>query len=209
MPKFRGLTTRFCPACDSAEAHRTLYARTESGYKTNWLRIFWACTKCNELNHVAVSTFRLQSELFGLPSTIAVAVTEALKEKPLDFDELLKYLRDHHSNDLCVMTSEVFWALEYLKARGAVKEEKVDLTERTLATLRARLAWSSHLSPCPAEAERGIVSRGLVSLYAQYRRQVGLWGERARTGQLRLVSVGAFCIRCGYHNVEPLQMKMS
>jgi hypothetical protein len=208
MPKFRGLTTRFCPTCGSAEAHRTFYARTESGYKTTWLRIFWVCTKCNTLNHVIIPTFRLQSEIFGLPSTIAVAVTKALKEKPLDFDDLLKCLRDHHSNDLRVITSEVFWALEYLKARGAVKEEKVDLTERTLATLRARLAWSSHLSPCPAEAERGIVSRGLVSLYAQYRLQVGSWGERARTGQLRLVNVGVFCIRCGYHHVEPLQMKM-
>jgi hypothetical protein len=140
----------------------------------------------------------------GLPSAIAAAVIDALNEKPLNFDELLKFLRDHHSNDLRILSSEVALALEYLKARGAVSEEKVDLTERTLDTLRARLAWSSHLGPCPAEAERGVASRGLVSLYAQHRLQMEMWGERARTGQLRLTPVGVYCLRCGFHHVDPI-----
>jgi len=203
MPKFRGLTTRLCPSCGRAEAHRTLYVKTESHYKSTWLRIFWACTTCNQLNHVIQPIYRLQFALMDSPSLLVSCVTDALNEKPLDLDELVQNLREHYANDFEILSSEVALALEYLKARGAVKEEGVDRTERTLATLRARSAWSSHLSPCPAEAKRGIVSRGLVSLYAQHRLQVEMLGERTRMGQLRLAPVGVYCIQCGFHHVDP------
>ena len=141
MPKFRGLTTRLCPNCDRAEAHRTLYVKTESHYRSTWLRIFWACTTCNQLNHVIQPIYRLQFVLVESPSLLISCVTDALKEKPSDFGELVQNLRNHHANDFQILGSEVALALEYLKARGTVKAEKVDLTERTLAALRARSAW--------------------------------------------------------------------
>jgi hypothetical protein len=203
VPKFRGLTTRFCPTCSEAEAHRTLYVKTESHHKSTWLRIFWACTSCDKLNHVIQPIYRLQSVLTDSPSLLVGCVPDALKEKPLDLDGLVQNLRNNRANDFQILSSEVALALEYLKARGSVKEEKIDVTERTLAALRARSAWSSHLNPCPAEAKRGVVSRGLVSLYAQHRLQVEMWGERARTGKLRLSPVGVYCVRCGFHHVDP------
>ena len=92
--------------------------------------------------------------------------------------------------------------LEYLKTRGRVIEEMEDLTERAMAGLRNRRASSSHLGQCPAEAARGVVMRGVVSVYAQYRQKVTDGDEPTRTGRPSLTLVGVLCVSCGYHQID-------
>jgi len=79
-----------------------------------------------------------------------------------------------------------------------------DLTDRTMAELRNREASSRHLGQCPAEAGRGVVTKGLVSVYAQRRQKVEEGDEPARTGWLRLTPVGVLCVSCGYNHINPV-----
>lgn len=203
MPKFLGLRTRLCPNCREITAHKTLYVKTETNSKSRWLRIFWACTGCNALNHVVLPTYRLESVPSELPSPLVTCVVEALKERSQDLDELIQSLRGHCPGVRHVFNSEVVLVLEYLKGRGVVAEQKDDVTERTLAELRARATLSSRLGHCPEEAKRGIVTKCLVSVYAQRRLEEKVGDRETRTSQLKLAPVGVLCIRCGYRSIDP------
>jgi len=93
MSAVRGLKNRLCPRCRALTPHRTLYAKTESRGKAKWLQLFWACKACNSLNHVVLSSYRTSSPSPPLPSSLAEAVVGALRDHPLDFEELLGRLR--------------------------------------------------------------------------------------------------------------------
>ncbi|MDG7024690.1 MAG: hypothetical protein JRN45_09260 [Nitrososphaerota archaeon] len=202
MSKFLGLRTRLCPNCREIVAHKTLYVKTETNGRSRWPRIFWACTRCNTLNHVILPTYRLESVPSELPSPLVTGVVEALRGRPLDFDELIQTLRGHCPGVRHVFNSEVALALEFLERRGIVAEQAEDVTERTLGELRAKSAASSRLGLCPAEAERGSVKKGVVSVYAQHR-QVAKASEGNHVGRLKLSPVGVLCIRCGYSRLDP------
>ena len=190
MGNLRGLRTRLCPKCQEITPHRTLYVRATSNGKRRWFQLFWTCTQCNSLNHIVLPAYRLERASSPLPSALAVAVVNALEEGPLDFDELVTGLRRMHPADIRhIFNSEVALAVEFLKGRGAVAEESRNCTEKLLAVLRGRSEESNHLSTCPVEAKRA-----LITLYAQ--RQEGAARET------RLVPVGVFCLRCPYHRVN-------
>ena len=185
MGNVRGLKSRLCPECGTLTPHRTLYAKTESGGRTKWLQLFWACTMCGSLNHVTIPLYRMR-RLSSLPppSGLAVVVVNALLTRPLDFEELLERARrmrvgkvPHSFNSDLVMT------LEFLKGHGVVTEEVAVRTGSVLETLRATLGSSVHLGTCPEDK-----SAKLVSLYAK-RHQ-------------KLTPVGVFCVSCGYHRIE-------
>jgi hypothetical protein len=89
MGNVRGLRTRLCPECKEITPHRTLYTKTESGGRTRWFPLFWACAECDALNHVVLPRYRLESVSSRLPSTLTVTVVGALQEAPLDFQELV------------------------------------------------------------------------------------------------------------------------
>ncbi|MDG7016370.1 MAG: hypothetical protein JRM82_03240 [Nitrososphaerota archaeon] len=195
MDNVRGLRTRLCPKCGEITPHRTLYAKTESGGRSRWFQLFWACTKCNSLNHVLLPRHRLERASSPLPSALAVAVVKALEERPLDIDELIMSLRQRRVPEVRhVFNSEVAMAIEFLKGRGVVAEETRDCTERVLESLRVRSVGSKHLGACPAESNLGVPRRALVSLYAQ--RQTG-----AAHG-MRLVPAGVLCLHCQYHRID-------
>jgi hypothetical protein len=180
----RGLKTRLCSRCGALTPHRTLYAKSESGGRTKWFQLFWACTACGSLNHVTISTYRLESAASTLPSALALGVVNSMQQGPLDFDELVASLRKNGVVGVRhIFNSDVTMALEYLKRRRVVAEEPGDRTERMLDALRARAGESRHLGPCPVDQ-----STRLVSLYAQKRR--------------RLVPIGVFCLSCGYQHVD-------
>ena len=190
MGNLRGLRTRLCPKCREITPHRTLYVRATSNGKRRWFQFFWACAKCDSLNHIVLPAYRLERASSPLPSALAIAVVNALEEGPLDFDELVTRLRRRRPvNIRHVFNSEVALAVRFLKGQGVVAEERVDCTERLLDVLRGRSEESNHLGTCPVEAKRA-----LVSLYAQ--RQ----GGTARG--TRLVPVGVFCLHCPYHRVN-------
>jgi hypothetical protein len=189
MGNLRGLRTRPCPKCQEVTPHRTLYVRATSNGKRRWFQLFWSCSKCGSLNHIVLPAYRLERASSPLPSALAVAVVNALEEGPLDFDELVMSLRRRQSVDIRhVFNSEVTLAVEFLKGRGVVAEESRDCTEELLDVLRGRSGESKHLGTCPMEAKRA-----LISLYAQ--RQGGTAHE------MRLVTVGVFCLHCSYHQV--------
>lgn len=201
MPNI-GLWTRLCPKCQVIEAHRTLYIKTESHGKSKWHRIFWVCTACGSLNHVTMPVCRLEYVPLELPSPLVACVVEALKQGPKDVDELVRALKGNCPGVRHIFTSEVRLALEYLERLGAASEQPDDRTERTLEELRARRATSSHLGLCPAEAEKGIEAKGLVSVYAQRRQKVNRGDEPTNTGKLRLAPVGVLCVACGYNRID-------
>jgi hypothetical protein len=203
MPGFRGLHARLCPSCKEIAAHKTLYVKTESRGKSKWIRIFWVCMACNSLNHVILPTYSLESVPPELPSSLVTCAVEALKQGPKTIDELVQELRGTCPGVGHIFTSEVRLAMEYLKGRGTVTEEAKDLTELTVAELRSRPASSNHLRRCPAEAGRGVVTKGLVAVYAQHRLNAGSGDEASRTGKLRFTPIGALCVSCGYHRVDP------
>ena len=202
MSKFLGLRTRLCPNCREIVAHKTLYVKTETNGKSRWPRIFWACTHCNALNHVILPAYRLESVPPELPSPLVTGVVEALRERPLDFDVLIQTLRGHCPGVRHVFNSEVALALEFLEGRGIVAKQAEDVTERTMGVLRAKSVAANRLGLCPAEAERGSIQRGVVSVYAQHR-QVAKAGEGNHVGRLKLSPVGVLCIRCGYRRLDP------
>jgi len=190
MGNVRGLRARLCSQCNEITPHRTLYVRRTDNGKRKWLQLFWACTKCNSLNHIILPAYRLERASTPLPSALAVAVVNALEEGPLDFDELIMSLRQRHPADIRhIFNSEVALAVEFLKGRGVVVEESRDRTEKLLDDLRGQSEGSNHLGNCPVEAKRA-----LISVYAQ--RQ----GGSAR--ETRLVPVGVFCLHCPYHRVN-------
>lgn len=205
MPNL-GLWTRRCPKCQLLEAHRTLYVKTESHDKSKWHRIFWACVKCGSLNHVTLPVYRLEYVPFEPPSPPVACAVETLKQGPKNLDELVQTMKGNCPGVRHVFAAEVRHALEYLKRRGIVSELSNDLTERVLTELRTRQATSNHLRLCPAEAEKGVETKALLSVYAQHRLKVGNADEPTRTGQLRLMPVGVFCISCGYHRIDSAQM---
>jgi hypothetical protein len=201
MPNL-GLWTRLCPNCKVIQAHRTLYVKTESHGRSQWHRIFWACTACNSLNHVTLAVYRLEPVLLELPTPLSVCTVEALKQGPKSVDQLVQALRGNCQGVRHVFTSDVRMVLEYLKGRGKVVEEMEDFTDQTVAELRNRAASSNRLGQCPAEAERGIATKGLISVYAQRRQEVGGGDEPTRTGRLGFTPVGILCVSCGYHQID-------
>ena len=198
MPNL-GLSARLCPKCRLREAHRTLYVKIESNGKSKWHRIFWACTKCGSLNHVILSVYRLEFIPLELPSPLVACAVETLQQGPKSLDELVQAMKGNCPGVRHVFTGEVRMALEFLQRRGIVTEQRDDLTERTLTELRTRQASSNHLGVCPAEAEKGVRTKGLVSVYAQHRVKEMDGDEPTRTGQLRLAPAGVLCVSCGYH----------
>lgn len=187
-----GLSTRICPTCRMRVAHRTLYARTETKGRTRWLRLFWACTGCNGLNHVIVPAYRFQRIVAPLPAQLSVCVAEALRERRLDFDELIMTLRRGCPGVRHVFNSDVMMVLEYLVKRGIVAEEKEDVTDRSLAELRARTSDSKHLGLCPDETYH-VSRRSLVSIYYQHR--------SVTSTRNRFAPAGVYCLRCGFHRL--------
>ena len=201
MPNL-GLSARLCPKCRLREAHRTLYVKTESNGKPKWYRIFWACTKCGSLNHVILPIYRLEFIPLEPPSPLVVCAVETLQQGPKSRDELVQAMKGNCHGVRHVFTGEVRMALEYLQRRGIVTEQRDDLTERILAEIRARQVFSNHLKLCPAEAEKGVKKKGLVSVYAQHRLRVNEGDEPTRMGKLRLTPVGVLCVSCGHHRID-------
>ena len=193
MRNVRGLRTRLCPECNRLTRHRTIYTRTESGGRTQWLRLFWACTLCSSLNHIIIPTYKLKRASLPLPTSLAIGVVRALADEQLDFDELVASLRRRRAHGVRhVFNSEVAMTLEYLKGHDVVLEEFEDRTERTFDALRAFSTESRRA--CPAEKRQGVTRRTLASLYAQ---------RRAGTGAgVRLVSIGVLCLHCQYHRIS-------
>ena len=147
-------------------------------------------------------TYTLESVAAEPLSPFVGSGVDALRFGPLDFDELIHRLRLHRVGIRHVFKPDVAMAMEYLKKLGVVSEQVDDLTEKTLAELRARPVRGRHLRPCPSEASQGIVRKGLVSLYAQYRLESGDYDGRIRTSRLRFSPAGVLCIYCGYHRVD-------
>jgi len=193
---------RLCPTCRMVVAHRTLYARTESEGRTRWLRLFWACTECRRLNHVIVPAYMLQRVPGELPTPLATAVAAALRERPLDFDELVMTLRRGCPGVRHVFNSDVGMVLEYFAGRGIVAGEMEDVTERSLAELRAKTSDSKHLGQCPAETNPGFNGKSLISVYSQ-RRIEATDGRPVASQQSRFTPAGVLCLRCGYHRIDP------
>lgn len=169
--------------------------RSTTNGKRRWLQLFWACTGCESLNHIVLPAYRLERAFSPLPSALAISVVNALEGGPLDFDELIMSLRRVRDPGIRhVFNSEVKLAVGFLKGRGVISEENKDCTEKVLESLRVQSAQSRHLGVCPAESKPGSPQRSLVSLYAQ--RQEGT------ANGMKLVSVGAFCLRCQYHQID-------
>ena len=161
-------------------AHRTLYARTESQGRTRWLRLFWACTECRRLNHIIVPAYRRQRAPSELPTPLAAAVASALREQQLDFDELVMTLRRGCPGVRHVFNSVVRMVLEYFAGHEIVAREMQDVTERSLAELRAKTSGSKHLGQCPAETTPGSNGRSLLSVYSQRRVDAADGGNSGR-----------------------------
>lgn len=132
-----------------------------------------------------------------------MSAVDALRNGPLDIDELIQDMRRRLAGVRHVFNSEVGMVLLYLRHQGVVTEKMGDLTERTLTELRARSKRSNHLGVCPAEESQGVVTKGLVSLYAQHRLEGRASRQGTRAGKLSLTPVGVLCIQCGYHRVDP------
>ncbi len=195
MGNVRGLRTRLCPKCEEVTPHRTIYVKTDTGGRSRWFQLFWACAKCASMNHIILPTYRLERASHQLPSALAIAVVNALEEGSLDLDELIMSLRKRRIPGVRhVFNSEVAMALEYLKGRGVVEEVSGDRTERVFDALGARSTVSNHLGPCPTELNQGVTRMALVSLYAQRRATAGCG--------TRLSPVGVLCLRCQYHRID-------
>lgn len=181
----RGLKSRLCLKCGALGPHRTLYARSEVGGRTQWLQLFWACETCNSLNHVIVPCYRVRFLPSSLPSSLAKAVVDTLQDHPLDFEELLERLRRKGVEGVPhLFNSDLTMVLEFLKGSGIVTEDVVNRTHRALGILRGTMGRSVHLGACPADG-----STRLVSLYFKRDQQ--------------LVRAGIFCVSCGYHRFDP------
>ena len=80
MGSVRGLRTRLCAKCGELTSHRTLYVKTDTGGRSKWFQLFWACTKCGSLNHIVLPIYRLELVSSHRPSVLAIAVINALEE---------------------------------------------------------------------------------------------------------------------------------
>lgn len=200
MNKPRGLNHRMCRSCGRLAPHRTLYAKTEAGGRLRWFRLFWACTDCNALNHIIVPTYRLNPANTELASSLLQSIVDILKDKPLNFNDVLLSLRAHRGDVRHVFDSDVRLAMEYLTRRGTVIPGVDDLTERNLAELSAVASESIHLGPCPAELDQGVAKRNLISLYAHHCPLPS--GQGVRRSHRTYSSVGVLCLRCLYHSID-------
>jgi len=195
MENVRGLRTRLCPGCKEITPHRTLYVKAGWGGRLRWLQVFWACEKCDSLNHIMLPCYRVETVSRPLPSALATGVAKALEEGPLDLDELIMRLRKMQMPGVRhVFNSDVAMVLEFLKGRGVVAQEPRDRTARVLDALRDRSTESMRLGSCPAELSRGVKRGGMVSLYAQRR--------NALSQEMRLTPVGVLCPACQYYRIE-------
>ena len=202
MGNVRGLRTRLCPRCEETTPHRTLYARTDSGGRTRWLQLFWACTRCGSMNHVLLPRYTLRSASLDLPSNLSVGIVNALQDGPLDFDELVAGMRRRRVSGVRhVFKADAAMTLEFLKGRGVVAEAASDRTERTLDELRAR-GEPSRLRPCPRETTLQVAGGSLISLYSQGLAPAdrGIEGQAVR--QKQLTAIGVLCLRCSYRQFE-------
>jgi hypothetical protein len=187
MGNVRGLKNRLCPMCGALTPHRTLYARAIIAGKRKWMGLFRACEKCHSLNHVILPSYNLGSASVTLPSPLAVAIVKALKQGPLDFNELVTDLRRKQPPlPGHVFKTMVALTLEFLRGRGVVVEGPKDCTEEALEALRTR-----RLGVCPLESKRT-----LVSLYIQK--------QGGANSQPRFLSAGVYCTNCGYHQEHPV-----
>jgi hypothetical protein len=183
--------------------HRTLYVKTENGGRSRWFPIFWACTECKSLNHIILPCYRLATVPAETPSALVNGVVEVLKTSPLDTSELLAELRRRRDQDVRhVFNSEVGMAIEYLKSRGVVAEETVDRTASTIEALNAKPWKSKHLGPCPAELKQGVVTKSLVSLYAQRLVPIARGGQEPIASRMQLGPVGVLCLHCQYCDIH-------
>lgn len=201
MAKPRGLTTRLCGNCGKMAAHKTLYVKTESGGRSKWLRIFWACLNCNSLNHVVVPRYRLETKPLSSPTGFVENILLVLEDGPLNFDELIRSLKARRKGIGHVFNSDVNMAMQYLTGKGIVTEQRDNLTERAISEISAKSKRTNHLKFCPDEAGKGIKARGLVSLYAQRHQDVEAVDQGARVKKRWFAPVGVFCIQCGYHQI--------
>jgi hypothetical protein len=185
MGNLRGLKGRLCSRCGTLTPHRTLYARVTVEGKRKWAGLFWACAKCHSLNHVIIPAYSLGRASVMLPSPLAVAIVTTLEQGPLDFNELVADLRRKHPPlPGHIFKTGVTLTLEFLRDHGVVVEKSRDCTEKGLGALRSR-----RLGVCPMESKMT-----LVSLYAQK--------QSESTSRPEFVRAGAFCLSCGYHQVD-------
>ena len=198
--KTPGLRNRICANCSRMTHHRTLYVKTETGGRSSWFPVFWACTECKSLNHVILPCYRLVAIPAETPSTLVNGAVEVLKAGPMDVLQLLAELRRMRNQVVRhIFNSDVGMAVEYLKSQKAIVEEMVDRTALTIETLKARPSKSKHLGPCPAELEEGVVMKSLVSLYAQ---ESSTRAQELGTRQMQLGPVGVLCLHCQYQHVN-------
>ena len=182
MGSVRGLKSRRCPRCSVLTPHRTLYTRMTVEGKRKWMGLFWACEKCQSLNHIVVPAYELGQASTTLPTPLAVAIVRTLEQGPLDFNELVTDLRRTQPPlPGHVFKTAVALTLEFLRGRGVVVERPKDCTEEALEALRRR-----RFGVCPLESKRT-----LVSLYVQK--------QGGAASQPKLVSSGAYCTSCGFH----------
>jgi hypothetical protein len=152
------------------------------------------------LNHVILPRYRLESVLLESPSALVASIADCLSAGPLDASELQAELRRRRNQVVRhVFSSDVAMAVQYLRTQRVVTEEMIDRTEQTMEALKARNWGSRHLGPCPDELEQGVVTKGLVSLYAQ---RLVSGGQKLQRRHMQLGPVGALCLHCGYHRVD-------
>src|SRR2546425_13148610 len=119
MGSVRGLRTRLCPKCGELTPHRTLYVKTNTGGRSKWFQLFWACTMCGSLNHIVLPIYRLERVSFHLPSVLAIAVVNALEEGQLDLDELIVNLRKRQiPGSITSSTPRSEWPSSFSRAAG-------------------------------------------------------------------------------------------
>lgn len=183
MDSLLGLKNRLCPNCRARTPHRTIYARATAEGKRKWLQLFWACTKCQSLNHVVVQAYSLTRPPSAHPSLSSGMLIRALESGPLDRNQLLADLRRNKNQGTShVFQSEVAVALEDLRASGVVADAPRDVTAKALELLRGRRFGS-----CPRDAQRT-----LVPLYVR---------KRSAYAGPRFVLAGAYCLGCGYRRL--------
>ena len=184
MDRPLGLKNRLCISCHTMAPQRTVYGRATVEGKRRWFLLFWACTKCQSLNHIVVRVYSLTRPSSPLPAVSHGPLVRALERGPLDRNQLLAELRQSKALGTShVFKSEVTVALEDLSSSGVVAEASLDATKRAFESLRGM-----RLGSCPRDAQRT-----LVSLYVR---------KKTPNDGARFVPAGAYCLGCGYHRLS-------